>query len=557
MGISGLFGFLSKCVHPGNLNDFHGKTVAIDMPCWIHRAAISDAQNIALKTNEKETNKKINEYIEKRLNLVINKGITPIAVFDGKKLKAKKETNEKRRNNRDAALDRAREALRSGDTNKAYSLFCQAIKIPPEMNEAVKRLCQRKNIQVITSPYEADAQLAYLSKAKYVTAVISEDSDLVIYGVNHLLTKLQDDGQCQHVNGTELSRVTELECFTREKLLWLRYACIMQGCDYYPSGLKGIGLKKAIQILKKAYEDKKFTLEEIMQNKKKYATENATKKWTPEDIQGIIVAEQGFRYQLILNVKKNSIEPLEPYPFGQTENDFPHCGTKADHDITEKLSLNKENEPVQKKKEIPFLIQPKSRPQATPPKPQIKVESKKRVRSPASELPVKKRQSTGIKIERNSSVMSDHNDSSGSELEFEKHIKRELIASGKKTKVQPKVQVKSSYWKDMKDSSESDDDDGIFAKKPSKPVKNESMKSVFDDMATITQSEPKTFDSIFIEDDASKTSSGQRTNSQQSNGSSQTKSPVFSRKSQKKTLQKKPPSTSQKQSKISSFFKKQ
>ena len=73
--------------------------------------------------------------------------------------------------------------------------------------------------------------------------------------------------------------------------------------------------------------------------------------------------------------------------------------------------------------------------------------------------------------------MSHHNDSSGSELEFEKHIKRELIASGKKTNVQPKVQVKSSYWKDMKDSSESDDDDGIFAKKPSKPVKNESTKS--------------------------------------------------------------------------------
>ena len=109
------------------------------------------------------------QYIEKRLNLVINKGITPIAVFDGKKLKAKKETNEKRRNNRDAALDRAREALRSGDTNKAYSLFCQAIKIPPEMNEAVKRLCQRKNIQVITSPYEADAQLAYLSKVSGLT----------------------------------------------------------------------------------------------------------------------------------------------------------------------------------------------------------------------------------------------------------------------------------------------------------------------------------------------------------------------------------------------------
>ena len=111
-----------------------------------------------------------------------------------------------------------------------------------------------------------------------------------------------------------------MSCKSEPSLKTSKCSFLIQGCDYYPSGLKGIGLKKAIQILKKAYEDKKFTLEEIMQNKKKYATENATKKWTPEDIQGIIVAEQGFRYQLILNVKKNSIEPLEPYPFGQNRD---------------------------------------------------------------------------------------------------------------------------------------------------------------------------------------------------------------------------------------------
>lgn len=32
------------------------------------------------------------------------------------------------------------------------------------------------------APYEADAQLAYLMKAGIVQAIISEDSDLLVYG---------------------------------------------------------------------------------------------------------------------------------------------------------------------------------------------------------------------------------------------------------------------------------------------------------------------------------------------------------------------------------------
>ena len=100
----------------------------------------------------------------------------------------------------------------------------------------------------------------------------------------------------------------------------MKRSSLIQGCDYYPSGLKGMGLKTAIKMLKKAYDDKKFLLTEIMQNKKKYATDKAIQKWSAEDIEGIIVAEQGFRYQLVLNVKSNTIEPLEPYPFGQSRD---------------------------------------------------------------------------------------------------------------------------------------------------------------------------------------------------------------------------------------------
>lgn len=489
MGISNLFKFLDKCVHPANIADFGGKTIAIDMPCWIHRAAIADAQNIVLCTNVEKTHKTICDYVEKRLQLIMHKGIKPIAVFDGAKLMAKKKTNDKRRENRANAKDKAREALKGGDNNLAYRLFCQAISISPEMNQAVKALCAKKGIPVITAPYEADAQLAHLSRAHYIDGVISEDSDLIIYGVANLIAKLDDRGNCQLVKAADLVRVNELACFETNKLTWLRFGCILQGCDYYPTGLPGLGLSKALKFLQKAHEDKQFALEDILSAKRrgKYATAKAVQKWSAEDLRGVLIAEQCFRYQLINNVKLGSVEPLEPYPMGMSETDFPHCGSKGGMttqppmpDITNKINVE---QPV--KKPIPLLVVPKNRQS-----PVVKTESKKRSREREdTHKPATKRLSTGVKIEARYPSMGDDggdNSSDGSELEFEKHVKREYQRekiTGKKPSVTvlpsaKNVVVKSAYWKQVNgDSSSDDDDDGIFKTKAITSTKKESSKS--------------------------------------------------------------------------------
>jgi len=46
MGISGLYKYLSTCVQPSHIKYYSGKSVAVDMPCWVHRGAIADAQKI-------------------------------------------------------------------------------------------------------------------------------------------------------------------------------------------------------------------------------------------------------------------------------------------------------------------------------------------------------------------------------------------------------------------------------------------------------------------------------------------------------------------------------
>ena len=42
--------------------------------------------------------------------------------------------------------------------------------------------CRAKGVDCIVAPYEADAQLAYLNKIGIADVIITEDSDLVLFG---------------------------------------------------------------------------------------------------------------------------------------------------------------------------------------------------------------------------------------------------------------------------------------------------------------------------------------------------------------------------------------
>ena len=49
-------------------------------------------------------------------------------------------------------------------------------------NVNLSQECRSAGVECIVAPYEADAQLAYLSKEGIVDLVITEDSDLLVFG---------------------------------------------------------------------------------------------------------------------------------------------------------------------------------------------------------------------------------------------------------------------------------------------------------------------------------------------------------------------------------------
>lgn len=77
--------------------------------------------------------------------------------------------------------------------------------------------------------------------------VVTEDSDLLAFGVKKCFFKMDNNGDGQEIDLDNLQDVTELNfrTFTLEMLL---ITCILSGCDYLES-IKGIGFKKAHRLV--------------------------------------------------------------------------------------------------------------------------------------------------------------------------------------------------------------------------------------------------------------------------------------------------------------------
>ena len=152
--------------------------------------------------------------------------------------------------NRKENREKAMQLLREGRRDEAFKYFQTSIDITPEMARNVIAAARERSIDCIVAPYEADAQLAYLNLCGLIDYVITEDSDLCLFGCDKVLFKLKDTGDCVLYDRGQLDKV-----FGNAAVNWnfdkFRYMCIMSGCDYLES-LPGIGLSKANKFWQKA-----------------------------------------------------------------------------------------------------------------------------------------------------------------------------------------------------------------------------------------------------------------------------------------------------------------
>ena len=84
--------------------------------------------------------------------------------------------------NREANKKRATELLEMGKASEGKYFLRRSLDVDHKMALDVIKVCQTQNIDCIVAPFEADAQLAYLNISGIADVVITEDSDLTLFG---------------------------------------------------------------------------------------------------------------------------------------------------------------------------------------------------------------------------------------------------------------------------------------------------------------------------------------------------------------------------------------
>jgi exonuclease-1 len=63
------------------------------------------------------------------------------------------------------------------------------------VNDPGSQALRAESVAYVVAPYEADAQLAYLERQGFVDGVLTEDSDLLVYGCRTVLFKMDAEGR--------------------------------------------------------------------------------------------------------------------------------------------------------------------------------------------------------------------------------------------------------------------------------------------------------------------------------------------------------------------------
>lgn len=256
MGVQGLLPQLKPIQNPVSLLRYEGLTLGIDGYAWLHRAACCCSYELA---NGLPTAKYLQFFI-KKLGMLRSFKIEPFLIFDGDAIGVKEDTEVKRREKRIENKAIADRLWNMGEKSSAMDYYQKCVDVTPEMAKCIIDYCKVNRIQYIVAPFEADAQMVYLEKQQIIHGIISEDSDLLIFGCRKLITKLNDFGECIEICRDDYGKLPKkfpLSQLTDDEV---RLMVCLSGCDY-TAGVPKVGLITAMKLVTRFH-----TLERILMN---------------------------------------------------------------------------------------------------------------------------------------------------------------------------------------------------------------------------------------------------------------------------------------------------
>jgi flap endonuclease-1 len=184
---------------------------------------------------------------------LIEKGIRPVFVFDGKPHPLKEMTIQERRHIREEAGERWQEALARGDIDEAYKQARSSSRVDSNVIKSSQELLGLMGIPWLEAPGEGEAQAAFMVSRGDAQYAVSQDFDTLLFGAPSLVRNVTISGK-RKIRGRTISVnpekiiLTDLLSglsITREQLIEIG---ILTGTDFN-EGIPGIGPKKGLKIV--------------------------------------------------------------------------------------------------------------------------------------------------------------------------------------------------------------------------------------------------------------------------------------------------------------------
>ncbi|KAI4284517.1 MAG: hypothetical protein L6R38_001340 [Xanthoria sp. 2 TBL-2021] len=257
-----------------------------------------------------------------RVHMLIDHGVTPYLVFDGDYLPSKAVTEHERATKREKGKKLGLELHRLGKISQAHLELQKAVDVTPEMARQLIEELKISGVQYVVAPYEADAQLAYLEKKGVIQGILSEDSDLLVFGVQRLLTKLDQYGQCIEISRSDFTSCREISLVGWTDADFRRMA-ILSGCDYL-ANINKLGLKTAYRLVRKHKKIEKIL--RMLQFDGQYHVPAGY-------LEAFQRAELTFLHQRVFCPDTNSIVMMTPPGMDSDDHDLGFLGAEIEQDV--------------------------------------------------------------------------------------------------------------------------------------------------------------------------------------------------------------------------------
>jgi len=280
-----------------------------------------------------------------RTTNMAEKGIRLVYVFDGVPPSLKEAEIRRRSKVKEEALHKYEEAVVRGDFQEARRYAQATSKVKDLMVEDAKRLLDALGVPWVQAPSEGEAQAAFIAKKGDVWAAASQDYDSLLFGAPHLVRNLAISGRRKlprreayvevEPEVVDLSRVLSELGIGREQLIDLG---ILVGTDYNPDGVRGVGPKTALKMLKEhgsidkvlsilqaEFPEDPLKIRRIFLNPE--VTTNYSIRWREpktEEVVQFLCRERDFSEERVRNAVERMMSGLKERETKRTLNSFFH-----------------------------------------------------------------------------------------------------------------------------------------------------------------------------------------------------------------------------------------